>query len=369
MLKRVRQAEPPRAVERSIRDLLHAARIHELGAGHLPHLPKSKDDGRHDRRSLAKKFNRGFDVLVEIGGSRRAAHDGMHLRVVRPKPQRPELHRRQRSGGSRQGLGRLVELAALVERADDEDAHVPLVRGSNGRQVPVRLGRRVGSRGHVAADPVVVEIHVIELVGLDRAEDERGRRMRGEAQEADLPFLLQLSRHFQTAARAQHLLQLLLVVDAVEGKQVQVARVQTRQASQDAGLETLRIRRRRRLCLQNVGVSRPLAQCSAEVVLRVAVHLRGLNVVHSQLQRALHDPRCPLRRLEPAVGVEAHASQAEDRHLKLRAPEASSRDLAVCRSVMLVAMLRQRQGRHPRMSPASSTETGGKEENSVPLIS
>ena len=56
----------------------------------------------------------------------------------------------------------------------------------------------------------------------NRLENNIGRPMSGEADEPDSPRALQASRHGQTAARADRPLERLLIVDSMNGKQVEV---------------------------------------------------------------------------------------------------------------------------------------------------
>ncbi len=98
------------------------------------------------------------DVLVEVRWARGADAEGVDLgpgeavEIV-------EDHRAERLAEAGQLGGRLVEFAAFVIGADDEDAHVAPGGFLDGRPVEI-------------VDEIPVEIDVIELAGGDRAQDQ-----------------------------------------------------------------------------------------------------------------------------------------------------------------------------------------------------
>lgn len=71
-------------------------------------------------------------------------------------------------------------------------------------------------------DPVPVEVHVVEFVGSDGFADEVEGAVCGEADEADAAVGLEFACGFEGAAGAEGEVEEFLVVDAVDGEEVDV---------------------------------------------------------------------------------------------------------------------------------------------------
>ena len=117
-------------------------------------------------------------MLVEIARPRRAAAQRVDL-WARQAIKVVELHRRQRRAQFDQFRRRLVELAALVVRADDEHPHVRALRRLNGRPVQI-------------VHEIPVDVDVIEFAALDRIQDDVGRGVGGKSDEPRAALRLEL---------------------------------------------------------------------------------------------------------------------------------------------------------------------------------
>jgi len=117
-----------------------------------------------------------LNVLVKIARFAGAAAQSVDF-PAREAVQVIELHRRQRRAKPDHFFRWLIQFAALVVRADDEHAHIAFRR---------RLHRVPGER----IDEIPVQVHVIELARLDRADDHPRHGVRREPDEPHAAFLL-----------------------------------------------------------------------------------------------------------------------------------------------------------------------------------
>ena len=188
------------------------------------------------------------------------------------------------------------------------------LRPSRQEQGQGKLGRTGGSGGGGGPH----EVDVIERSALDGGEDDRRRRVRREADVADLALLLQLLRHLQAAALAQDIVELRRAVHTVEGEEVQVLRLEVAHRRRELGLELLRVALRRDLRLQDEGLARVALQRAPEVFLGAPAHVhpRRLKVVDAVIHRAVDE------RVQCGRGLVAHAAAREHRHLQARRAEA-----------------------------------------------
>ena len=265
-------------------------------------------DGLHRLGRLLVVLKAG-DVLVEIGRFGRTQRQGMHLRTGQAV-EVVELHGRQWLT-QRTHLGQLeVEFPALVIRTDDEDSHVAL-----------------GRLGHADAVEVVhevpVQVDVIELIAANRLGNHIRRRMGAEAHMTHAPLALELPANLQASAFAERFVEVLAVVDAMDGQQVHVVLLQVCHGRLE-GLEELpRSRLGHDLGLEDHRLARILRQHRPQLHLRRTVAASGLDVMDAQFHGA-GDGRFEIgltggghlvpRNIRPRLLV-AHAAAREDGHL------------------------------------------------------
>lgn len=211
-----------------------------------------------------------------------------------------------------------VEFAALVVGADDEDAHVEARGGFDGGPVEV-------------VDEIPVDVEVGELAGVDGVEDDVGGGVGAEAEVAAAAFALELARGFEAAAFAQRPVEVLAIVDAVEGEQVHVVEPQILHGLVEGAEEFLGRGEGGDLGLDDEFVALDLREHPAELHLAGAVAARGLDVVDAECEGAV-DSGFEVglavlgdfagRHVLPLVLV-AHAAAGEDGHLQLGLAEAT----------------------------------------------
>mmetsp|Transcript_71951 Transcript_71951/g.203966 ORF Transcript_71951/g.203966 Transcript_71951/m.203966 type:complete len:286 (-) Transcript_71951:133-990(-) len=209
-------------------------------------------------------------------------------------------------------------------------------------EVPTRLARAARS---VRADKVVVNIHVVKLVGLDGRGDNVGHSVGAEPNPTDLSRVPELL-HDVPPALLEYVVQRDLLVNAVEREQVDVA-----DRAIDLHLAEGLLHRllevaglfRRDLGLDDNILTLDLPRGNqrsegvAELDLRRAVAQRRLEVVDAQLKRAADGgDKVVLARgvdatdvgrhrlgLAPPGLLNAHAAARYDRHLELGPAEAN----------------------------------------------
>ncbi len=245
--------------------------------------------------------------------------EGVDL-VAREAEQVVEGHRREGGAEPAELVRRGVEVAALVVRADDQHAEVPPRRGLDGRP-------RVG------LNEVPVEVHVVELTGLDRTDDDRHRAVGGEAHKPAAPVALKAAGAVQHAAAAQRTLEEVFVVDAVDGEQVDPFEPQPAEGILRLPDELLRGGGLDFSLDENPVPGKP-RQDAPELFLGGAVATGGLDVGGPDFEGALDaglEVGLGLRRhavdLLRLPGVlEPHAAAGEHRHRQAGAAEAPSGD-------------------------------------------
>ena len=271
-------------------------------------LTQTAVDGLHRLSRLLVMFETG-DVLIEIRRFGRTQRQGMHFRTGQAV-EVVELHGRQRRT-QRTHLGQLeVEFSALVIRADDEDSHVAL-----------------GRLGHADAVEVVhevpVQVDVIELIAADGLGNHIRRGVGAKAHVTNPSLALELPADLHAAALAKRLVQVLAVVDAVNGQQVHVVLLQVGHGGLEGLEELLRGRLGHDLRLKDDRLARVLRQHRPQLHLRGSIAPSRLDVVNTQFHGA-SDGRLEIglaggghlvpRNVRPRLLV-AHAAAGKDRHL------------------------------------------------------
>ena len=296
-------------------------------AQHAEHLGAQPglDGGDGFRRAVVVR--EAGDVVVEVGGFRRAATEGVDLRAGEAV-EGVELHGRERGAHVHELLRRRVEFPALVVGADDEDAHVEARGGFDGGPVEV-------------VDEIPVDVEVGELAGVDGVEDDVGGGVGAEADVAAAALALELARGFEAAAFAEGPVEVLAVVDAVEGEEVHVVEPQILHGLVEGAEEFLGRGEGGDLGLDDEFVALDLREHPAELHLAGAVAARGLDVVNAELEGAVDGGfEVSLAVLGHLAGwhvlplvLVAHAAAGEDGHLQLSLSEAAvfhARSLAGC---------------------------------------
>ena len=221
-----------------------------------------------------------------------------------------ELHGCQRCAQCAH-LGQLkVEFSALVIRADDKDPHVALGRLRHADAVEV-------------VHEVPVQVDVIELIAADGLGDHIRRGVGAKAHVTNPSLALKLATNLHAAALAKRLVQVLAVVDAVNGQQVHVVLLQVGHG----GLEGLQKlpggRLGHDLRLKDDRLARILRQHRPQLHLRRTVAASGLDVMDSQLHGAGNGRlQIGLPRSNHLIPGDirprlllAHAAAGKDRHL------------------------------------------------------
>ena len=229
-------------------------------------------DGGDGGRDVVVVFQRG-DMFVEIGGLGGAATEGVDLGTVQAIKV-VELHRRQR-GAEPGDLGAgLLEFAAFVIGADDEDAHVLPAGGLDGGPVEV-------------VDEIPVEVDVIEFAGVDGGFDDIGGGVGGKAEETAASFFLQLAGDVEATALFDGPVEEFERVDAVEGEEVHVIEFQVGHGLledlEEGGAGGLG----GDLGLHDHFVARELGEEVTELHFGSAVAAGGLDVVDAELEGAV----------------------------------------------------------------------------------
>src|SRR5207237_5509245 len=120
----------------------------------------------------------------------------------------------------------------------------------------------------------------------DRIDDEVGRGMRAEADEAAATLTLEPARGFETASFFQRPAEKLRVVDAVEREQIDVIELQVAHRFFERRHEFLRRREWPDLRLHDHFLARQLWQNPTELHFAAPVSARGLDVINAELERA-----------------------------------------------------------------------------------
>lgn len=174
---------------------------------------EAREDGAEEFACAGEPF-KGFDVGVKIG--RPGCADGERVDLAMTEAEEVvEGHGMEGLAQAGELFGRRVEFSALIGGGNDEDAHVALGSGLNGGGVFLK-------------DPVPVEVDVIEaaVVGMvDEGEEEVGGGVCGEADVFGAALALELASGAEASAAAigaEGFLRDVVVIDAVEGEEVDV---------------------------------------------------------------------------------------------------------------------------------------------------
>src|SRR4051794_9511421 len=176
-----------------------------------------------------------------------------------------------------------------------------------------------------------MEIHIIELPGLNRFQNDVCRGVRRESEKPNPPFPLQLPRGRHTAILLQRPLQELAMIDPVQRQQINMVESEILHRLVERPQELLWIFEWRHFRLYNDLFPWQTRKHAPELHLRTPVATSGFDMVDAQLHRPMNrrfEIRLILRRdlprrhILPLVLV-PHASAREDWHPQLGAAKAT----------------------------------------------
>ena len=286
-------------------------------------LPGRFQPGQHGWHQLVGPGQQGHSLQVEIqifrsGGPQ--AH-GVYARGTEAE-KIVEDDRMQGGAEIEQALGRAMQMATFVGGTDQKHPHVMGGSGGNGGAI-------------VLAEPIPMEVDVVETIACDRCQDQIEGCMGRETHVADSACGLPATGHLQTASGPQGLLQQLGGVDAMQAEQVHPGDGQPLKTDTQLGLKFRGFGLGRNFGLQDPLGIKHLGQQFTQLAFGAAVAPGGFDVMQTGGRGRLQNgPQIGLAfgidlgcaHIGPTL-LKAHASQGKQGHGQVGASEPTGRHL------------------------------------------